>query len=309
MCSLAGDRRNFFLLLRCSAAQTLTLTMPALARVQQWLPVLIRSSLSSCAALCLMACGGCAKLQRRVIYFPPAHTSEAVDNATASARLERWYNLQGQAIGWKRLSPQQPAAAQVLILHGNASCAFQCGHFADALQQTGSFDIFIVEYPGYGHRAGAPSEEALYAAAEEGLQSLDGQRPVYIVGESLGAAVAAYLAGKHPGRIAAVALLAPFNRLLDVAQAHVRIFPARWILSERYPSEDYLRNYQGPVAILTAGRDRVVPETFGRRLHDRYSGPKRLWRFPDATHDSVMNLSPAIWQQIVGFWEAHSPGR
>ena len=173
-----------------------------------------------------------------------------------SAKLERWKDPSGQAIGMKRLSPQQPAAGQVLIVYGNGSCATACAHYADVIQGIAAFDVFILEYPGYADRPGSPSQKSLFRAADEAFQLLATNGPVYLVGESLGTGVAAYLAGTHPDKVAGVVLLAPYNRLADAAQYHYPILPVHLLLVDRFPSEDYLRNYHGPVGVLVAGRIR-----------------------------------------------------
>jgi len=103
--------------------------------------------------------------------------------------------------------------------------------------------------------------------------------------------------------VAGIALLAPYNRLADVAQAHMRIFPVRWMLSERFPAEDDLRSYSGPVAVLVGGQDKVVPQKFGHRLYHGYPGPKKLWEFPEADHEALMTQPPQTWQEIIGFWK------
>src|SRR5262249_16982651 len=158
---------------------------------------------------------------------------------------------------------------------------FECAPFADSIQQTGAFDVFFLEYPGYENRSGSPSEQSIYAAADAALQLLPTNHITYVVGESLGTGVAAYLAGKHPNAIAGPVLLAPSNSLVSVGQAHMPIFPVGLILRDRYPAEKHLRMYHGPVAMLTGGQDNVVPEKFGRRLYDSYDGPKRLWEFSE----------------------------
>jgi hypothetical protein len=252
-----------------------------------------------CAVLYLLACAGCATFQRRFIYFPPAYTSQQVDGFAQSARLERWQNSSGQSIGLKRLSPKQPAEGRILIAYGNGNCAAGCAHYADAIQEIAAFDVFILEYPGYADRPGSPSQSSLFRAADEAFQLLATNGPVYLVGESLGTGVAAYLAGIYPDKVASMVLFAPYNRLADVAQYHMRILPARWLLVERFPSEDYLRNYHGPIGMLVAGEDRVVPEKFGRRLYDGYTGPKRLWEFPQDNHVTIMEQPPELWKQIV----------
>jgi len=46
-------------------------------------------------------------------------------------------------------------------------------------------------------------------------------------------------------------------------------------------------------------------EKFGRRLYDRYPGPKQLWEFPEDNHGSVMNRSPDFWKEVIAFWNAN----
>jgi len=240
-----------------------------------------------------------------MIYFPPSVNPVEVEQFTASQNLTRWTDSYGAPIGWKRLSPTQPAQGQVLITHGNAGCAFQCAHYADAIQQVAPLDVYIVEYPGYENRPGKPSERALYQSANDALALLPTNVPTYVVGESLGTGVATYLAGEHPNQINGVVLLAPYNSLVSVGQAHMVIFPVGLILADRFPSAKHLRTYHGPIAMLVAGRDTVVPERFGRRLYDAYQGPKNLWEFPEGNHGTVMLQPPEIWKQIFGFLQTN----
>ena len=240
--------------------------------------------------------------------FSTRRDPQAVEQYAAAQNLERWKSPAGEAIGWKRLSPARPAQGQVLVLHGNAGCAFQCGHYADVIQQAAPLDVFMVEYPGFENRPGAPSEASLDKAADEALQLLAPDKPIYLLGESLGTGVATYLAGKYPSRVAGVVLLAPYNNLAAVGQAHFVILPVGLILADRFPSEDYLRTYHGPVAMLVGGRDNVVPEKFGKRLFESYDGPKRLWEFPEGNHGTVMLQSPEMWRQIIEFWSGPNGG-
>lgn len=262
-----------------------------------------------CAALYLLLCIGCASFQRKLIYFPPRSSPQQIEAYTAWHKLERWKSPSGEPIGWKRLSAVQPSQGQVLIMHGNAGCAFQCDHYADVIQQAAPLDVFIVEYPGYENRPGNPSETGLDAAAEEAFRLLETNRPIYLLGESLGTGVATYLAGKHSNEVAGIVLLGAYNHLSAVAQAHMRILPVTLLLCDRFPSDHYLRTYHGPVAILVAGEDTVVPERFGKRLYDSYDGPKRLWEFPEGNHGTVMMQPPETWKQIIEFWNSHQQSR
>ena len=221
-----------------------------------------------------------------------------------SKGLERWKNSDGQNIGWKRMTPHQPAQGQLLITHGNGGCGVDRADFANPLRESAAMDVFILEYPGFGDRMGSPTESSFFESAEDAFQALPKTAPIYLLGESLGTGVAAHLAGTHPAEIAGVLLFAPYNSLVDVAQHHVKILPARLILRDRFVSEEHLKNYQGPVAIIVGGKDRVVPEKFGRRLFDGYTGPKRLWEIPQGEHESVHDQPPEFWKELVAFWQS-----
>ena len=262
-----------------------------------------------CAGIYLLIGTGGAAFQRRLIYFPPVFTPAQTDQMAQAARLERWKNPAGESIGLKRASPRQPAEGSALIAYGNASCADGCAHYADAIQSVAAFDVFIVEYPGYADRPGSPSQSSLFRVADEAFQLLLTNGPVYLVGESLGTGVAAHLAGTHPDKIAGVVLISPFNRLTSVAQYHMPVLPVGLLLVDRFPSEDYLRNYHGPVGMVVDGHDQVIPEKFGLRLYNGYAGPKQLWAFPNGEHAAIMEPPEKFWKEVVEFWQTNRPSQ
>jgi pimeloyl-ACP methyl ester carboxylesterase len=243
--------------------------------------------------------------QRWFIYVPPTYTSRHMDRMAREANLKRWMDSAGEPIGMKRLSARRPAVGSVLILYGNGSCAVNCARYADDIQNVASLDVFILEYPGYGDRAGTPTQDSLTQSAENGLEMLPTNQPVYLVGESLGSGVAAHLAGAWPDKIAGAILLSPFNSLTDVAQYHMPVFPVHLILMDRFPSEDDLRRYHGPVGVMVDGRDQIVPEKFGLRLYNDYAGPKRLWEFPQGGHIVIAEPPPEFWGEVVEFWQTN----
>jgi len=255
-----------------------------------------------------LLCVSCALFQRRMIYFPPRFTPQQVDEAAHAAGLTRWTNAAGHGIGMKLPSPRRQATGQVLIVYGNGSWTVGCSKYGEVIQSLGAFDVFILEYPGYADRPGSPSQENLFRAADEAFKLLDKDKPIYLVGESLGSGVAAYLAATYPSSIAGLMLLSPYNRLTDVAQARMPFLPVKLMLLDRFPSADYLKNYHGPVGIMVDGRDAVVPEKFGIRLYDGYTGPKRLWRFPESGHIAIGELPAKFWSDVLEFWRASKTG-
>jgi pimeloyl-ACP methyl ester carboxylesterase len=240
--------------------------------------------------------------QRRLLYFP-AKVSSGLGLAMASrCGFEPWYNRSGQVIGWRQLSKATGSHSQILITHGNAGFALDRVDYARSLNQAADCDVYILEYPGYGARPGSPSQESFFHAADEAFGLLDKDGPVFLIGESLGTGVAAYLAGIHPQSVAGLLLIAPYHNLGDVAQDHMSVLPARWLLLDKFTSATYLCNYHGALAVVLGGRDTVVPDRFGRRLYQVYSGRKRLWEVPLATHNDLPNQPAQWWKELVAFW-------
>jgi len=244
-------------------------------------------------------------LQRRLIYYPTRFKASVAERWAMTSELEPWKNSAGQTIGWKRLS-KTASTGQVLIFHGNAGCAIDRAEYVEALQSVAPLEVYILEYPGYGSRSGSPSQQSIFAAAREGMDGLPTNRPIYVIGESLGTGAAAYVAGSRAKSVAGVLLIAPYNNFVTVAREHLPLFPVRWMLRDRYPSDTFLKTYDGPLLVLLAGNDRVVPSHLGRRLFDGYGGRKKLLEERNATHDDIHMIKPAVWKEIFAFWSAQS---
>ncbi len=246
-----------------------------------------------------------ALVQRSLIYHPD---SRAGCGESAGARgFVPWVDAAGQRIGHRLPAaaddPRAPLA--VLISHGNAGCALQRAGYAPFLRAGApdrAVSVYLLEYPGYGQRPGSPSQQTLLAAAADALASIPPGSPVVLLGESLGSGVAAATAGAHPGRVSGLILLSPFDSLTAVAGHHYPVLPVGWLLRDRYPAGEWLDGYRGPVAIVVAGRDLIVPEHFGRALYDGYRGPKLLLIARDAGHNDLPGALPASgWERALDF--------
>jgi len=244
--------------------------------------------------------------QRRLMYFPCKTSQAELERDAAREGFTPWLNTEGSAIGWYRATHQPPAKRCVLVIHGNAGCAPDRFHYAYAFQAIEPMDFYLLEYPGYGGRKGKPSQGTILRAADEALKNISSGCCVFLIAESLGTGVAAYLAGAHPDRIRGVLLIAPYNKMTAVAQRHLPLFPVRAMLRDKYPASTWLARYRGPVAVLLAGRDEVVPTEFGRALFDGYAGPKKLWLEPDLGHNELHTPRDGVWEEVVAFWNEHA---
>jgi uncharacterized protein len=251
--------------------------------------------------LYVVCCIGLTLGQRKLMYHPCGRSTKELHSAADNAGFRAWVKTSGEQIGWVRTT--RKASRRILLLHGNAGCAPDWFQHADAFQAIAPVDFYILEYPGYGGRKGKPNQAAILEAAKEGFEAIPGDCPVFLVGESLGTGVAAFIASGHPKKTAGIFLVAPYNSMSAVARSHLPLFPVKWMLKDTYPSTTWLASYNGPLAALLGGKDTTVPRELGQDLYDRYLGPKTLFIEANSSHEDLHKPNSAIIRQVLRFWD------
>lgn len=240
---------------------------------------------------------GPALMQDRLLYFP---TRVSVSQAAGGA-LQPWPDAQALR------GLLAPAAAvprgSVIVFHGNAGHAGDRGYYVQALAPLG-LRVILAEYPGYGPRDGPLGEASLVDDAARSIELAHRQfgAPLLVVGESLGAGVAAAAAARQRDQVAGLLLITPWNTLADVAAFHYPWLPVRWLLRDRYDSVAHLQGFERPIVLVLAEHDDIVPARFGRALHDALAGPRQLVLLPAAGHnDWLAQVDARWWQQRIDF--------
>jgi hypothetical protein len=248
-------------------------------------------------------------MQRSMMYFPTRLTETSALAQAKGLNLEPWRDASGVLLGWKSPHPLGKAQGRLLVLHGNAGMALDRGYLARIFQQSSlpqRWDVFLLEYPGYGTRLGRPSEADFVNASVQALDQLktEDASPVYLLGESIGSGSACLALAKRPDFVQGLFLITPLNHMKAVARFHYPWFPS-FLLRDRFQADHALKAYRGPLAVLLAERDEVIPAPLGRTLFDGYAGPKRLWLDEGATHNTL-DFDPRrpMWQDIAMFLEA-----
>ncbi len=240
----------------------------------------------------LIALAAIFLLQDRLLYMP----AKAGVERMASGGLRPW----PAAKGFRGLvaEPAEPVRGTAIAFHGNAGHAGHRGFYAAALTPLG-WRVVLAEYPGYGPRGGLLGEESLVNDAEQTVALAHRQygAPLIVMGESLGAAVAAATAARLPALVAGALLITPWDRLEHVGAHHYPWLPVKWMLRDRYDSAAALATFGAPVVVAVAEHDRIVPARFGIALHESLKGPKHLMLIPGAGHNDWTDRVDADWWQ------------
>jgi pimeloyl-ACP methyl ester carboxylesterase len=243
--------------------------------------------------------GGIALFQDRLRYFPaPASLAQL-----ETARLRAWPAADDFRGLLAQPAAPEPARATALVFHGNAGHAGHRAHYVDALGRQGVRTI-LAEYPGYGPRDGALGEAALVDDASRTLEAAHRQfgAPLLVIGESLGAGVAAAAVARHETWVAGLMLITPWDRLENVASHHYPWLPVSALLRDRYDSAANLAGFRRPVLVVVAQRDTIVPAVFGRALHDGLGAPKRLVELVGSGHnDWPTRVDARWWDEAMNF--------
>lgn len=243
---MACSRRNrFFTLSRIMAHKT---------------PPLLKRIAAQVGVLYALFCVGLFALQRSLLYFPSHHTSPGV--------LTAW-KVEDEVVGYAR-EVSHPRTVW-LMMHGNAGQASDREYVLRAMQEEDA--LYVLEYPGYGARAGSPSQKSIDRAATEAYRALRQKypnTPIGVVGESLGSGPASMLAN-DPQPPEAIVLITPFDSLYSVAAKRFWFVPVSVLLADRWDNVAALKRYRGSLTIFGAKDDEVIPIAHAKRLASSHS--------------------------------------
>jgi hypothetical protein len=248
----------------------------------------------------LLFSAGC-DLQKDMLYYPDNHVPSRSD--LEALHLEFWPSGPDTYRGFVSTVPNAHARGTLVVFHGNAATAADRTYYVQALAPLG-YRIILAEYPGYGTRKGDPGEELFVKDAQETVRLAADQYggPLFLIGESLGCAVAAAAAKALPLQVEGVILITPWDSLLAVAKAKFPWLPVRLFLTDQYDSIGNLKGYQGRIAIVGAELDQVIPVRHAGALHDALPGNKKMWTIKGAGHnDWPRMVNRSWWREITDF--------
>lgn len=220
------------------------------------------------ALLLIPAVAGAVDPVRDRIY-PAPQTPLGLDGLIDGARLESVRTADGLTLQGITVEGRADRPV-VLVLHGNASSASGVAAWLRPVLDQG-YGLVAAEYRGYSANPGTPGEEGLARDADAWMartRQMAGNRPVWIVGHSLGGGVAMGLEARTDADL--IVTIGTFTRLRDMVSGL-----ARAVVPDAYRNLDRARTVRIPWFIVHGTADDTVPVRQGEQLHIAASEARR----------------------------------
>ena len=162
--------------------------------------------------------------------------------------------------------PDSVCKGIVLYFHGNRQNINRYARFATNFTKN-NYEIWMMDYPGFGKSTGKRTEQALYEDAlrfyKTAIQkySVDS---IIIYGKSLGTGIAAELASVRECK--RLILETPYYSIDALAKHYFFIYPVMPMTKFAIPTNEYFEYIKSPITIFHGTRDEVIPYNQAKRL-------------------------------------------
>jgi len=191
--------------------------------------------------------------------------------------------------GWW-LNAKAPLRGTVYFLHGNAENISTHIHNVAWLPEYG-YQVFLLDYRGFGHSQGKARLPGALQDIGTGFRfvlerTADEGKPVFLLGQSLGASMAIYFAAtdsQAKPNLSAVISDAAFTRYSEIARhatgqswlTWALQYPISWSVIRGYDPVDHVAEISPlPLLLIHSRDDPIIPYAFGQSLREAALPPK-----------------------------------
>ena len=238
---------------------------------------------------CALFMGTLFTFQEKLIFLPEEIESEYVYNFPFDFEEVNLRTEDNQTINGLHLKAENPKG-MVLFFHGNKGNLIRWGEITSYFTQF-NYDVFVIDYRGYGKSTGAFDETQMYKDAQlsyEYAKKHFNEDQIVVYGRSLGSTFAAKVGvafnPKH------VILEAPFYNLHKVANYKYKIIP-KFMLNFKFKTNELIPQITSPITIFHGTNDRVTSFEDSQQLFELISNEtKELILLENGTHHNVRDF-------------------
>jgi len=155
----------------------------------------------------------------------------------------------------------------VIFFHWNVWRACDRKSILNILKITKN-NIIFVEYAGYAEKWKQPDIKKILQNVEDIWDYVKNKKfdKIYVIWRSLWTGPASYFAWKF--KTDKLILISPYSQLYKVAQSKYPYIPVKYLFTENFVSEKYLKNYKNDILIIHWKKDKVIPYKFWLELYN-----------------------------------------
>ncbi len=188
----------------------------------------------------------------------------------------------------------------ILYFGGNAESMTGSSNYIAG--QFPGFTIYLMDYRGYGASTGEATEKGLYSDALKLYDTVkDKHDRISIGGRSLGTAIATYVAAQR--EVSKLALITPFDSIVNVAQGRYPIYPVALLLHDKYDSAARAKDISAKTFIVIAQNDKVISKERTQGLIDAFNSKLlQITTITDRGHNDISSDDRyyKIMQDFIG---------
>jgi uncharacterized protein len=198
--------------------------------------------------------------------------------------------------------PNEKAKFTFLAFHGNAGNLTDRTPVYEFLRDAPG-NVLALEYRGYGHSEGKPSERSFYRDASSAYDYLINEKhidPKTIIsfGQSLGTAVASNVAAQH--QVGATILEAPFPSASRLAKVIFRFLPGlSFLVRGQFNTQTRVQEIHTPIFIVHSREDPVLPFTLGQEVYAASNPPKTFLEINGRCHEEASIIAPEKYRAAL----------
>ena len=190
--------------------------------------------------------------------------------------------------------PDSLTKGVVLYFHGNKGNINRYAPFADHFTRN-HYEVWMIDYPGFGKTTGKISEERLYSDAlilYKMARSRFSTDSIIIYGKSIGTGIACQLASIRDCR--QLILETPYYSTHSLARRLFPVYPS--LLKYDLKTAEHLDKIKVPVTLLHGTDDWTVPYSQSKKIIEKHPRVK-LISFKDGEHNNL-HTYPKFQQAI-----------
>ena len=206
-----------------------------------------------------------------------------------------------------RLHLINKSSTTILFFHGNGEIGPEYDDIARLYNQK-NINFIIADFRGYGFSSGVPDVENTQSDAHiildyviKHLNTKNYSSPLILMGRSLGSVSVLELANRYPQDFSGLIIESgfadeePLFTLIGTTPDSVG-----FTKEDGFLNREKINKYTGPLLIIHAKQDHIIPFSQGEILHDSCPSKNKIFLpIPNANHNNILGVDPKRYFEEV----------